>query len=204
MNKNLPEIILASGSKYRAELLARLRLNFRIEIPGVSETPDLVVTPVKWAERLSLRKAQSICEKYPDALVIGSDQVAEFNHQIVGKPGSTTEAVKQLMMFSGAKVAFHTGVALKSLTHNCSLSDVTTTWVKFRELNANEVKRYIDIEKPLDCAGSFKCEGLGISLFDSIDSSDPTALIGLPLIKLCSMLRSAGVDMPAMAISTKQ
>lgn len=196
MSAEQEKIILASGSKYRAELLKRLRLEFLVEVSKVDETKDNNDTPRSWAKTLAVRKAQAVATAYPQALVIGSDQVAEFDGQIIGKPGNRDEAVEQLMQFSGAKVAFHTGVALVAPAKNLALSAIDTTWVHFRDLNFNEVQRYVDIEKPLDCAGSFKCESLGISLFSRISCDDPTALIGLPLIALSQMLRQAGVDIP--------
>lgn len=199
MHIQQPKIILASDSKYRAQLLERLRLNFTVESPNIDETKTLPDTPKCWAERLSLCKAEAVAKGHPDALIIGSDQVAEYTGETVGKPGTAEHAVRQLMSFSGNKVAFHTAVTLISPASNLVLSTTDTTWVHFRELELAEVIHYVDIELPLDCAGSFKCEALGISLFSRIESSDPTALVGLPLIGLCDLLRRAGVKLPSAA-----
>jgi MAF protein len=196
MSDHRPEIVLASGSKYRAMLLERLRISFRIQTPGISEIPDANETPMHWAERLAARKAQAVCMANPDALVIGSDQIAEFQGRIIGKPSSEQDAVDQLLAFSGHSVAFHTGIALIGMASGFSSSGVETVCVHFRELTREEVEHYVKIEQPLDCAGSFKCESLGITLFNRIDARDPTALIGLPLIRLCHMLRQAGVALP--------
>jgi|SRR6056300_352565 septum formation protein len=197
------KIILASSSKYRAELLQRLHLEILVQAPAIDENKDIDDTPASWAEILSVRKAKAVAKQHPDALVIGSDQVAEFNNQVIGKPGSRINAINQLMAFSGAKVAFHTGVALVSNQRQILLSALDTTWVHFRHLDRDEVAHYIDIEQPFDCAGSFKCESLGISLFDRVVSDDPTALIGLPLITLCGLLRRVGVDIPGSNCSAQ-
>ncbi len=199
MTEKMPKVVLASGSVYRKMLLERLFLKFDIEVPGINETPDPSESPVQWAERLAARKAQSVSMKHPEALVIGSDQVADFNGNIIGKPASEEDAVAQLMSFSGHTVAFHSGIALIGMAAGVSSSAVETVKVHFRELNEDEVKHYINVEKPLDCVGSFKCESLGVSLFSRIDGRDHTALIGMPLIRLCSMLRKAGVDLPLAA-----
>lgn len=204
MQTKQPKIILASGSKYRAELLKRLLLDFDVQPPEIDETKDTAEPPGSLARLLSERKAQAIADIHADALVIGSDQVAEFDHQFIGKPASREDAIDQLMMFSDERVAFHTGVAVRASDKGISLSHVDTTWVHFRQLNRAEVEHYIDIEKPFDCAGSFKCESLGISLFSRIVSDDPTALIGLPLITLCNMLRQCGLELPISASGTKQ
>lgn len=199
MHIHQPKIILASSSRYRAQLLERLRLKFSIESSDIDETKTQPDTAKVWAERLSTSKAESVAKKHPDALTIGSDQVAEFAGETIGKPGTAENAVRQLMSFSGNKVAFHTAVTLISPAKNLVLSTTDTTWVYFRELESAEVIQYVDIESPLDCAGSFKCEGLGISLFSRIESSDPTALVGLPLIGLCDLLRRAGINLPSAA-----
>ncbi len=199
MKPSPPEIVLASGSPYRAELLRRLRLPFQVAIPGIDESPDTQEAPPAWAERLAMRKAQAVCRQFPNALVIGSDQVAECRGQLIGKPGSEAAAIAQLLSFSGAVVQFHTGLALVGMAAGFAQSTVETVRVQFRELDRDEIAHYVRLDKPLDCAGSFKCEGLGISLFSRIDSRDPSALIGLPLIRLCSMLRKAGVALPSVA-----
>ncbi len=192
-------IVLASGSPYRKILLERLQLPFSVEVPGINETPDQRESPAQWAERLAARKAQAVCLRHPEALVIGSDQIAEFNNDIIGKPGTVEAAVEQLLRFSGHSVSFHCGIALMGMAAGISYSGVETVKVSFRHLERPEVERYVKLEQPLDCAGSFKCEGLGISLFSRIDSHDPTALIGMPLIRLCDMLRRAGIPLPAQA-----
>lgn len=192
-------IVLASGSPYRKALMERLHLDFSVEAAAIDETPDAAEPPWRWAEILAARKAQTIAMKHPQALVIGSDQVAEFDNCIIGKPGSAEAAVEQLMSFSGRSVAFHSGVALISMTRNLSISAVETLRVQFRQLQRAEVEDYVAIEEPLDCCGSFKGENLGISLLRRIEGEDPTTLIGLPLIRLCDMLRKAGVDLPSAA-----
>ncbi len=187
-------LLLASTSPYRRELLQRLRLPFGCERPRVDETPGAGESPPVLAARLAAAKAEEVAQRHPGSWVIGSDQVAELDGQPLGKPGTIEAARLQLAAMSARAVHFHTAVSLSRDGTTFSVTDLTT--VRFRALTAAEIARYIDAEMPLDCAGSFKCEGLGISLFETIDSHDPTALIGLPLIATCALLRKAGVIVP--------
>ncbi|GAB2611390.1 Maf family protein [Novilysobacter erysipheiresistens] len=187
-------LILASTSIYRRELLARLRLPFETARPETDESPSPGDPPDELARRLAIAKARAIAEREPDAWVIGSDQVAELDGRCLGKPGNREGAIAQLTAMSGRTVAFRTGLGL--CCGERLLTALDTTTVRFRMLRADEIARYVDAEQPLDCAGSFKCEGLGISLFESIESRDPTALVGLPLIETARLLREAGFMVP--------
>ncbi|RNF84952.1 Maf family protein [Montanilutibacter psychrotolerans] len=188
-------LILASTSRYRRELLERLRLPFSIARPESDETALPDETPAALALRLAHAKAAAVAALHPDAWVIGSDQVAELGTATLGKPGNREAAVGQLAAMSGQPVRFRTGVCLyrQGVTPHLWLD---TTTVRFRTLRGDEIGRYVDAEQPFDCAGSFKCEGLGISLFDAIETQDPTALIGLPLIATARLLREAGFSVP--------
>ncbi|MDR2872387.1 MAG: Maf family nucleotide pyrophosphatase [Xanthomonadaceae bacterium] len=187
-------LILASTSQYRQTLLQRLRLPFQTVRPDVDETPFQNEPPSLLAQRLADAKARAVAAQYPDAWVIGADQVAAYGNTTLGKPGCRTEAIRQLTEMSGNTVHFHTAVCLvQALQVYRAIDD---THVRFRSLNHEEIVRYVDLEQPFDCAGSFKSEGLGISLFDVIQSQDPTALIGLPLIALSRLLRQAGFALP--------
>ena len=189
-------IVLGSTSRYRAELLRRLGLDFEARAPGTIEHVIAGEAPADRARRLAIAKAADAGAGLTDALVIGSDQVAELNGLVLDKPGSEQHAFEQLAACSGHVVHFHTALCLFDCRSGEHQTHVDLTRVHFRVLDAAEIKRYIDREQPLDCAGSFKCEGLGISLFERIDNSDPTALIGLPLIALTRLLRNAGVNIP--------
>jgi septum formation protein len=189
-------IVLGSTSRYRTELLARLGLNFEARAPGTVEHAISGEAPADRATRLAIAKATDAGAGLGDAWVIGSDQVAELDGLMLDKPGSTQRAFEQLAACSGHIVNFHTALCLFDTRDGAQHTHLDLTRVHFRHLDAAEIKRYIDREQPLDCAGSFKCEGLGISLFERIDSSDPTALIGLPLIALTRLLRNAGVTIP--------
>ena len=189
-----PPLLLASGSRYRAELLARLRLPFRAQAADVDETPMPGEEAEALVRRLATAKAAALRAGDAQAWIIGSDQVAVINGRIVGKPGRRDRAVEQLTLASGREVRFLTAVALSTPQRLYEALEVTR--VRFRALNRHEIERYIDAEQPFDCAGSFKCEAYGITLFDAIESRDPTALIGLPLIALCDLLRSAGYGLP--------
>lgn len=188
----MPRLILASTSAYRRELLARLGLPFTQARPEVDETPHAGEAPAALAQRLAQAKAQALAAD--GAWVLGSDQVAELDGLPLGKPGSFAAAVAQLSAMSGRSVHFHTSVCLAGPTALHLANDLTE--VHFRTLSADEIERYLHAESPLDCAGSFKCEGLGISLFEAIDSRDPTALVGLPLIATARLLRLAGFAVP--------
>ena len=192
----MAELILASTSPYRRTLLERLSLPFTAVAPGVREDPIAEELPADRALRLSLEKAQAVAARYPDAVVIGSDQVAAQGHQVLDKPGDETRARAQLTAVSGSSARFHTGCAVIGPRASVRLVHLDTTTVYFRALSTAEIARYVERERPCDCAGGFRAEGLGISLFESIESADPTALIGLPLIWLAGALRRAGFAVP--------
>lgn len=189
-------LILGSTSRYRRELLSRLQLPFDTISPEVDETPHIGETPHALSLRLSQAKAQAVAQLHPGAIVIGSDQVPELDGQPLSKPGNHERATEQLRQMSGRQMNFHTGVCVVCTETGFMQSDVVTVQVRFRTLNDAEIERYLRAEQPYDCAGSAKSEGLGISLLDAIVSDDPTALIGLPLIRTCQLLRAAGVTLP--------
>lgn len=191
----MPELVLGSTSAYRRELLARLRLPFATARPETDETPLPGEAPVALARRLACAKAAAVADLHPGAWVIGSDQVAECGGRPLGKPGGREAAIAQLASMSGRAVEFHTGLCLMR-TGQAPLQAMDRTVVRFRVLEIDEIERYVDAEQPYDCAGSFKSEGLGITLFEAIDSQDPTALIGLPLIATARLLREAGYRLP--------
>lgn len=191
-----PRLILGSTSRYRRELLQRLGLPFEAVAPDVDETPRPQEAPAVLAQRLALAKAQEVAARHPDALVIGSDQVADLAGQPLGKPGSHARAVAQLRQMRGQTVVFHTAVALVWQARGLVLQDIAQVRTRFRALDDAEIERYLLAEQPYDCAGSAKSEGLGISLLEAIDNDDPTALIGLPLIRTCRLLRQAGLQIP--------
>jgi septum formation protein len=186
-------LILASSSRYRAGLLSRLELDFECQAPAVDESQLPGEAPVDLVRRLSHLKAATIAAHRTDALVIGSDQVAVAGARVLGKPGTVEAACAQLALLSGAEVTFLTGLCLLDSRDHAHQIVVVPTTVQFRTLMPAEIEDYVRRELPLDCAGAFKSEGLGIALFERIRSDDPTALIGLPLIELCRMLRAAGV-----------
>jgi septum formation protein len=191
-----PPLILASTSPYRRELLQRLRIPFETVAPGVDETPRAGETPEAVARRLSLDKARAVAARRPDALVIGSDQAATLDGtSIIGKPGNHARAVAQLRAASGRTLVFHTGLCLWRPGGE-PLLDCVDTRVRFRTLADDEIERYLWAETPYDCAGSAKSEGLGVSLLEAQEGPDPTALVGLPLIRLAAMLREAGLRLP--------
>jgi len=187
------QLILGSTSAYRRELLARLHIPFEVAAPDVDETPLPGEAPNEMAKRLSLAKARAVAVRFPQAVVIGSDQVADLNGLSLGKPGTHDKAVAQLRHMRGQTVVFQTAVAVVCLETGFEQRSLAAVRVKFRDLTNDEIENYLQIERPYDCAGSAKSEGLGIALLDAIDSDDPTALIGLPLIRTCQMLRAAGV-----------
>ncbi|TAL73896.1 MAG: septum formation inhibitor Maf [Rhodanobacter sp.] len=191
-----PRVLLASTSRYRAESLRRLLADFEQAKPDVDEIPLEGESPAARAERLAIAKAVAGAVGQANTLVIGSDQVAALDGNLLHKPGSVARACAQLAACSGRVVVFHTAVCLVDTHSGHQAAAVDHTQVRFRTLSAVEIERYVAREQPLDCAGSFKCEGLGISLFERVDSSDPTALIGLPLIALAQLLRAAGVPLP--------
>ncbi len=189
-------LVLASTSPYRRELLARLRLAFTVCSPDVDETPRHGETPAETALRLAQAKAQAGAERYPQALVIGSDQVAEVEGHRLDKPGNRERAAAQLARLSGRHADFHTAVALLDAASGRMQTRLVPTRVRFRTLTTLRIDAYLRKEQPFDCAGSAKSEGLGIALLQSIDSTDPTALIGLPVIALTEMLQASGLESP--------
>jgi len=186
-------LILASTSPYRRELLQRLRLPFEVVSPEVDETPLSGETPQALAQRLALAKAHAVAARFPEAVVIGSDQVADLDGEPLGKPGDHVRAIAQLQRMRGRTLIFQTAVAVVCSASGFSAHDIAPVRVTFRQLSDEAIEAYLRAETPYDCAGSAKSEGLGIALLDAIDSDDPTALIGLPLIRTCRMLRAAGV-----------
>ena len=189
-----PRLILGSTSRYRRELLERLRLPFTVESPGVDETPLAGERPAAMALRLALAKAHAVARLHPHAVVIGSDQVADLDGAAIGKPGSHERAFEQLRSMSGRSVVFQTAVAVVCAASGFADSALAPVRVRFRTLSDAQIERYLRLEQPYDCAGSAKSEALGIALLESIESDDPTALIGLPLIRTCALLRAAGID----------
>jgi septum formation protein len=187
-------LVLASTSRYRRELLDRLRLPFEVARPDVDESPLPAESPEALAVRLAEAKARAIATIRPEAWVIGSDQVADLDGAPLGKAVTRERAIAQLSAMSGHAVAFRTAVC--AVRGEMSLAALDTTVVRFRTLSAGEIERYVDAEQPLDCAGSFKSEGLGIALFEAIETRDPTALVGLPLIATAGLLRRAGYALP--------
>ncbi len=185
-------LILASSSVYRQRLLLQLEVSFTCISPDIDESSFPNESAEALTRRLAITKAARVLQDNPGALVIGSDQVADLDGTILGKPYNPERAIAQLAQCSGKTVRFYTSVAL--LSSGMQQVDVVTTWVRFRALTDEQIRVYIKKEEPLDCAGSFKCEGLGVALFESIQSDDPSALIGLPLISLNRMLHAAGVD----------
>lgn len=186
-------LVLGSTSPYRAELLSRLKLAFDVIAPEVEESPRPGEAPPEIARRLALAKAHAVAARAPDAIVIGSDQVADLDGEPLGKPGSHEAATDQLRRMSGRTVVFQTAVAVVCVATCFEQLDLAPVKVRFRRLADAEIESYLRAEQPYDCAGSARSEGLGIALLDAIDSDDPTALVGLPLIRTCRMLRAAGV-----------
>ncbi len=189
-----PRLILASTSRYRRELLERLRLPFEMMAPEVDETPLAGEAPAALALRLARAKAQVVSIRVPQAVVIGSDQVADLDGRALGKPGTHERAVEQLRALRSRRVVFHTAVAVACASAAFERSAVVPVVVRFRDLSDAEIEYYLRAEQPYDCAGSAKCETLGIALTEAIESDDPTALVGLPLIRTSDMLRAAGLD----------
>lgn len=192
----MTQLVLASSSPYRQQLLERLCIPFHTCTPDIDESARPGEDAIALVKRLAVEKAANVAKLYDQHLIIGSDQVAELDSSIVTKPGNFANAKTQLQRLSGRQIEFHTGLCLlNSLTSN-SETEVVTTVVCFRRLSDSEIDRYLYKEEPYDCAGSFKSEQLGISLINAIQSSDPTALIGLPLMRLSQMLRCHGVELP--------
>ena len=189
-----PALILASTSRYRRELLERLRVPFTVHAPEVDETPCFGEAPAALARRLALDKALAVARLHPQALVLGCDQVADLDGAPLGKPGSHERAVEQLLAMSGRVVRFETAVAGVCLARGYEAQALVPVTVHVRRLTLAEIEHYLRTEQPYDCAGSAKAETLGIALLDAVSSDDPTALVGLPLIRTCAMLRAVGID----------
>ncbi|MCA1773309.1 MAG: Maf family nucleotide pyrophosphatase [Halomonas sp.] len=194
MSNATPALVLASSSRSRRALLDRLQLPYQCSSPDIDETPQKGETPHQLVHRLALSKANAVADHFNDHLIIGSDQVAVFEGDILGKPHTIERAELNLRRFSGQRVTFLTGLALLDTRHQSHRVHVEPFEVVFRQLSGEEISRYVNKEQPLDSAGSFRMEGLGIALFERLEGRDPNALMGLPLIALCNMLRQAGLD----------
>ncbi len=190
-------VVLGSTSRYRRELLSRLNIPFEVASPEVDETPLPGEAPRELALRLALAKARAVAARFPGAAVIGSDQVADLDGEPLGKPGTHDRAVVQLQRMRGRTVVFQTALAVVCQDTGFEQADLAAVKVRFRDLTDAEIEAYLRAEQPYDCAGSAKSEGLGIALLEAIDNDDPTALVGLPLIRTCRMLRAAGVPLLA-------
>lgn len=186
-------LVLGSTSRYRKELLSRLGMPFSTDSPQVDETPRPGEKPADLALRLAIAKARDVALRHPEAVVIGSDQVADLQGEPLGKPGTHERAVAQLQRMRGQTVVFQTAVAVVCLATGFEQVELAPVAVVFRDLGDAEIEHYLRTEQPYDCAGSAKSEGLGIALLERIDNDDPTALVGLPLIRTCRMIRAAGV-----------
>ena len=194
MSSPSAELVLASSSRYRRAILDKIALPYHTSSPNIDETAKPCETAEQLVARLAEQKARAVACEYPGALIIGSDQVAALDGQILGKPHTVERAVEQLSAASGQVVTFYTGLCLLDARDNSYQVATVPFAVHFRDLSLAEIERYIELESPLDCAGSFKSEGLGISLFQRLEGEDPNTLIGLPLIKLLQMLRNKGVN----------
>ncbi len=187
-------LILASSSPFRKELLQRLTLAFSTASPNINEAAFAHESPIDLVQRLAEAKAAALAKQFPNHFIIGSDQVAVFNEEILGKPYTKEKAFQQLQRFSGSKVMFYTGLSVFDSNSNKHITTVAQYAVYFRILTDAEIRTYIKVEQPLQCAGSFKSEGLGVCLFERMEGDDPTSLIGLPLIQLSHILRQLGVN----------
>ena len=194
-------LVLGSTSRYRQELLQRLRIPFNVAAPDVDETPLAGEAPAALAMRLALAKAREVARAFPQAVVIGSDQVADLDGIPLGKPGTHERAVAQLRLMRGRTVIFQTAVAVVCLASGFEQASLAAVKVRFRQLSDEAIENYLLAEQPYDCAGSAKSEGLGIALLESIDSDDPTALIGLPLIRTCQLIEAAGIRLLASKVN---
>ena len=194
-------IVLASSSRYRREQLERLRLPFAVDVPAIDEAPHPGESAPATAERLALAKAHAVAARQPDAIVIGADQVAQLDGRTLGKPGTHARALEQLLAMRGRTVDFHSGIALVDSRDGRWRSACVPTRVRFRTLDAEALEAYLHLDQPYDCAGAAKIEALGICLVEAVASDDPTALVGLPLIALTSLLAAFGCPLPAGARS---
>ncbi len=198
-------LVLASSSRYRRALLerlalARLGIQPETEAPEIDESPRPGEAPATLVERLALAKAQAVAPRHPQALIIGSDQVASIDGQLLGKPGGRAACIAQLERLSGRQVCFLTGLCLLNASTGEAQTSCESFWVSFRPLSREQITAYVDYEQPFDCAGGFKSEGLGIALFSRLDGRDPSSLIGLPLMRLITMLERAGLDVLGPAV----
>ncbi len=196
MNMPTPRLILASGSRYRRALLDRLHIEYTVASPDIDETHLPGETPYEYVERLAREKAATVAARQSPALVIGSDQAAVLDGKVLGKPGTVERATEQLRHASGRRVDFLTGLCVHDTETGRVLSGVVPFTVHFRELSDEQIARYLAVEPALDAAGSFHSEGYGITLFRALEGDDPTALIGLPLIRLTELLRQSGISLP--------
>ena len=199
-NKPMPLVILGSTSSFRKQLLKKLYIDFVQLSPNIDEAPLKGETPKEMVQRLSLKKAQEIANNQPNAIIIASDQTAAFNGQPIGKPHNVENAIKQLSDFSGHCITFYTGLVVINTETQQTYETMDITKVYFRNLSDTVIRNYIEIEQPLNCAGSFKSEGLGITLFKRIESNDPNALIGLPLIQLTDIFYKMGYPLPLQPV----
>jgi len=190
-----PRIVLGSGSRYRRELLQRLGVPFTVDAADIDESPLVGEPPIETAKRLAVEKARAVSARHPDALVIGSDQVADLDGMAISKPEQHAAAVEQLRRLSGRHVRYHTALAVLRSADGYLQTAMVDTVVAYHKLDEATIERYLLRERPYDCAGSARIESLGIALVESVGSDDPTALIGLPLIALCGMLRRAGMEL---------
>lgn len=189
-----PDLVLGSSSRYRRELLERLGIPFMIDAPEIDETPLPDETVDALVRRLAVAKARAVAARWPGAVVIGSDQAASFEGRVLGKPGTAQAAIAQLMAFSGKRVDFLTGVAVLHGPSNRIATHIDQTYAHFRKLRKDEVERYVQRDQPLDCAGGIRFEGTGALLLTAVETRDPSAAIGLPLIELGAMLRAEGIN----------
>lgn len=197
------KILLGSSSPFRASLLKKLHLAFEQAAPEIDETPFIDESPKEMVERLTKAKALALQAQFPEHLIISSDQTACFNNQPLGKPHTFEKAKQQLQRFSGNQVTFYTGLGLIDPNTGNYFSALDITHVHFRKLDEQTIENYLEIEQPLNCAGSFKSEGLGITLFEKLESKDPNALIGLPLIELTTLFRKLGIKLPLKQLPLK-
>lgn len=193
----MKSLVLGSTSPFRKHILEKLNLPFQCATPDIDESARKHETPQALVERLAIEKAQAVADNFTNALIIGSDQVAVCEGEILGKPHHFDNAVKQLQKFSNKAVTFYTGLCVLDSSNNTVKSLVEPFVVHFNELSSNDIKHYLHAEEPYNCAGSFKSEGLGICLFKKLEGDDPNTLIGLPLIKLVALLKSHGLDVLA-------
>lgn len=192
----MPRLVLASTSQYRRQLLERFGMRFTVAAPDVDETPLPGETPIDLVSRLARAKAEAVAHRHRGSVVIGSDQAAVFGKELIGKPGNPERSITQLRAFSGQQLTFHTAVHIMHSDTGSNEGHLDVTTVTFRKLSHEEIDRYVARDRPVNSAGSFKVEALGITLFERVDSSDPTALIGLPLIWLSGALRRTGFQLP--------